>query len=121
MLRYYNILCQLRIKRCDNETVQDITDLKGELSDSEYVIHLYLTNLLVDMHNNSHLNLLEGEHILFTATSTGDILGLVCPAPEVPHFKTGAPVVVLHNINENIHNGPCRIFVKILSEDNYLG
>ena len=46
--RYRNILSQLRLGRCDDDTVQDITDLKRELDVSENVIHLYFTNLMVD-------------------------------------------------------------------------
>lgn len=102
---------------CDNETVRDITDLRQELNDSENAIHLYFTNLMVDTRNNSCLDLLEGERVSFTATSTGDIRGLDCPAPEFSHFKTGAPVMVLFNINQNIHNGTRGIFVRKLSED----
>lgn len=103
--------------RCVNETVQDITDLRRELNDSENTIHLYFTNLMVDAHNNSRLDVLGGERESFTATNTGDIRGLDCPAPEVSHFKTGAPVMVLFNINQNIDNGTHGIFVKKPSED----
>lgn len=46
--RYRNILRQLRIGRCDTETVQDISHLKRELNDGHGAIHLYFTNLLVD-------------------------------------------------------------------------
>ena len=94
---------------CDDESVQDITDLKRELSDNENKIHLYLANLMVDAHNIPRLDLLEGDRVSFKATNAGDIRGLDCPAPEISYFKPGAPVMILYNINEirKLHSKSC--------------
>lgn len=54
--RYRNILRQLRIGRCDTETVQDISHLKRELNDGHGAIHLYFTNLLVDARRRCYCN-----------------------------------------------------------------
>ena len=85
--------------------MQNITDLKRELSDSEKVICLYFTDFMVDAHNMSRLDLLENERVSFAATNTGDIRGVDCLAPKVSYFKAVAPVLVFYNINENSHNG----------------
>ena len=75
------------------------------------------TNLHVDAHNVSRLDLLPGERESFTAIDTGDLRGLNCPAPQMSYFKSGAPVIVLYNINEIIHNGTRGTFVRKLDEN----
>lgn len=114
---YRNILQQLRFGRCDNETVEDILSLEREIGDQDNAIHLYFTNLLVDAHNVSRLDLLPGDRESFTATDTGNLQGLDCPAPSVSYFKPGAPIIVLYNISANIHNGTRGFFVRKLGDD----
>ena len=91
--------------------------LEREIGDLDDAIHLYFTNLLVDAHNVSRLDLLPGDRASFTATDTGNLQGLDCPALSVSYFKPGAPVIVLYNISANIHNGTRGFFLRKLSDD----
>ena len=90
--------------RCDNDSEQAISGLLRHLNNADGVIHLYFTNLHVDATNVYRLDWLPGECESFKAIDTGDLRGLNCPAPQMSYFKRGAPVIVLYNINEIIHN-----------------
>ena len=114
---YRNILGQLPVGRCDNDSEQAISGLLRHLNNADGVIHLYFTNLHVNAHNVSCLDLLPRERESFMAIDIGDLRGLNCPAPKISCFKSGAPVVLLYNINEIIHNGTHGAFVRKLEEN----
>ena len=114
---YRNILRHPHTGRCENKTVEAILSLEREIGDLDNAIHLYFTNLLVDAHNVSRLDLLPGDRASFTATDTGNLQGLDCPAPSLSYFKPGAPIIILYNISANIHNGTRGFFVRKLSDD----
>ena len=114
---YRNILGQLPVGRCDNDSEQAISGLSRDLNNVDGAIHLYFTNLHVNAHNVSCLDLLARERESFMAIVTGDLRGLNCPAPKMSCFKSGAPVVVLYNINEIILNETHGAFVRKLEEN----
>ena len=114
---YRNILGQLPVGRCDNDSEQAISGLLRHLNNADGAIHLYFTNLHVNAHNVSCLDLLPRERESFMAIDIGDLRGLNCPAPKISCFKSGAPVVLLHNINEIIHTGTHGAFVRKLEEN----
>lgn len=114
---YCNIPGQLRVGRCDNDSEQAISGLSRDLNNADAAIHLYFTNLHVNAHNVSCLDLLPRERKLFMAIDTSDLRGLNSPAPQMSCFKSGAPVVVLYNINEIIQNGTPGTFVRKLEEN----
>ena len=97
---YCNILGQLPVGRCDNDSEQAISGLLRDLNNADGAIHLYFTNLHVNAHNVSCLDLLPRERESFMAIDIGDLRGLNCPAPKMSCFKSGAPVVVLYNIRD---------------------
>lgn len=114
--------CDLKkyVGRCDLATSRGMLHLKRELKDideTDKIVHLYFTNLLVNAHNAQCLDYLPGEMETFNAIDAGSVQGNQCPALEVACFKEGAPVMVLYNINNDIHNGTCGVFVKKLNED----
>ena len=103
---------------CDEETTRDIQSLQRPIEEDEKAIHLYFTNLMVDAHNLSRLNELPGEPTCFTATDKNNVHGISCPAPKVAYFKPGAPVMVLYNLNDRIHNGTRAVFVRKLDSQS---
>ena len=114
---YRNILGQLHVGRCDNDLEQAILGLSRDLNNADGAIHLYFTNLHINAHNVSCLDLLPRERESLMAIDTGDLRGLNCPALQMSYFKSGAPVVVLYNVNEIIHNRTRGTFVRKLEEN----
>lgn len=114
---YRNILGQLHVGRCDNDLEQAILGLSRDLNNADGAIHLYFTNLHINAHNVSCLDLLPRERESLMAIDTGDLRGLNCPALQMSYFKSGAPVVVLYNVNEIIHNRTRETFLRKLEEN----
>lgn len=76
-------------------------------ANSKKVVHLYFTNVLVDAHNSliAWVRSFQGE-------DEGDVTGAQWKVKSLTHFKAGAPIMVLYNVNKNIHNGTTGLFIK---------
>jgi len=76
------------------------------------VVHLFYTNSRVNAHNALSLGDLPGEILSYVAEDVGNITDLHSTALKVAHFKVDAPVMLLYNINNNLHNGTTGVFLK---------
>ena len=103
-------LDDLRYGGCSKETEQLIKILNRPTARPK-PLHLYLTNIEVEAHNAEQLHILEGPRQEFVASECSNIENIQCPTGKLVYFKEGAPVVVIYNISEEIHNGTPATFV----------
>ena len=129
--RFKETLRELRVGRCSPVVGQLLTSLKRPLTSdasSSYPgsfsgyevgdapknnrVHLFFDNLSAEVFNARCLAELQGDRCTYVAEDRGNLAGIKCPAPSTAHFKAGAPVMCLFNINTNLHNGTRGTFLR---------
>ena len=99
-------LDELRNGICGEETENYFRSLTRPLpADDKNNIHIFFRRLQCDVHNYDELMKLQGETISLCAITSGDVQGLKCPAVETLKLCKGAKVMLIWNIDKNLHNG----------------
>ena len=115
--RFIAVLEDLRLGKCCETTAEYIQVNLNRPTHCPKPLHLYLTNVETDAHNAEQLHLLEGSREEFVASDWGRVDNIQCPTGKRIYFKAGAPVVVVYNISEDIHNGTRATFLAKDGDD----
>ena len=114
------VLEDLRLGKCCGTTAEYIKNNLNRPTHCPKPLHLYLTNVKTDAHNAEQLHLLEGRREEFVASDWGRVDNIQCPTGKRVYFKAGAPVVVVYNISESIHNGTRATFLAKDGDDAFV-
>ena len=114
------VLEDLRLGKCCGTTAEYIKNNLNRPTHCPKPLHLYLTNIETDAHNAEQLHLLEGRREEFVASDWGRVDNIQCPTGKRVYFKAGAPVVVVYNISESIHNGTRATFLAKDGDDAFV-
>ena len=111
-------LDQIRMGQCHPESEAYLSSLSRECSlpANEVAIHIYFKRLPVDIHNAEVLASLDGSQILFESRDTGQAKLLDKTIDRLLHLKPGCRIMLLYNINDQLKNGCCGVFVGVQSE-----
>ncbi len=100
----------LRYGICSDTTADMIKSLNRPTA-TPNPLHLYLTNIEADAHNAEQLHIMDGLRQEFVASDWGNVEKIQSPIGKRIYFKPGAPVIIVYNISEEIHNGTRATFI----------
>ncbi|XP_070556447.1 ATP-dependent DNA helicase pif1-like [Ptychodera flava] len=99
-------LNSIRIGRCDEDTFNFLMTLRRPLINQNST-HIYFNNIDADCHNMCELDNMPGKYHVFQSVDQGNHREIEkgCIAPKTLFVKEGAPVMLLYNLSQELHNG----------------
>ncbi|XP_070577575.1 uncharacterized protein [Ptychodera flava] len=117
---FLQALNSVRLGQCSPRTLDFLNTLKRSLPNPENQTHIYFHNADVDFHNICQLDKLTGQCHVFQAVDKGDMHEVErrAIAPKKLLLKVGAPVMLVYNLSNSLHNGSTGFFKGVDENGN---